>query len=171
MTKYIFKPYNPRFPHLFAIEKSRITAQGSEQLIVEHVGSTAVPGLGGKGIIDIAIAVPKNRMAIVAKELELLGYLFREQWSTHERLFFRIDLPDAQEGIQRYHVHCTAADSQEWKSLIFFRDYLRTHPEVAREYATIKQWAVQESAGDGEKYRLLKKALIVAILKQQHRTR
>lgn len=178
MTKYVFKPYNPNFPELFATEKTRIAAHSSVLLIIEHVGSTAVPGLGGKGIIDIAIAVQKDCMHIVAKELERLGYLFRKEWSTDERLFFRIDLPDAHEGAQRYHVHLTCAESDEWKNLIFFRDYLRTHPETAQEYALVKELAAQQAAYDalhtteaekevGEKYRQLKETTIHNILKKR----
>ena len=51
MKKYVFKPYNPKFPVLFEQEKQRIASHLKEKAPIEHVGSTAVPGLGGKGII------------------------------------------------------------------------------------------------------------------------
>lgn len=60
MNKYVFKPYSALFPNLFAKEKARIVQHFLFPASIEHVGSTAVPGLGGKGIIDIAIAFEKG---------------------------------------------------------------------------------------------------------------
>ncbi len=58
--KYVFKPYNQKFSELFEKEKERIISCLKKRLSIEHVGSTAVPDLGGKGIIDIAIGVNKE---------------------------------------------------------------------------------------------------------------
>jgi GrpB-like predicted nucleotidyltransferase (UPF0157 family) len=62
MKKYVFKPYSKIFPELFHKEKERITSNVNLRLIIEHIGSTAAPGVDGKGIIDIAIAVDKEDM-------------------------------------------------------------------------------------------------------------
>ena len=72
MKKYLFKPYSKIFPDLFEREKERISSHIKEDLVIEHVGSTAVPGLGGKGIIDIAIAVSKKEMESVSKQLQIV---------------------------------------------------------------------------------------------------
>ncbi len=69
MKKYIFDPYDEIFPELFAKEKKRIASYLPKALQIEHVGSTAVPGLGGKGIIDIAILVEKQDIEEISLKL------------------------------------------------------------------------------------------------------
>ena len=156
MKKYVFKPYSETFPKLFEKEKKRIMAHIKQPMVIEHVGSTAVPGLGGKGIIDIAIAVPQDEMQTLIKHLQTLGYEYRPTFSTPDRAYFVIYLPDDEEGTRRYHVHLTFPESQEWKELLGFRDYLRTHPQEAQEYADLKKKAASEADQDGETYRKLK---------------
>ena len=165
MKKYVFKPYNKKFPALFEKEKGRITSH-VESLTIEHVGSTAIPNLGGKGIIDIAIGVSEKEIDSVSKKLQSLGYEFRPIHSTPERLFFRIDLPDADEGIRRYHVHLMGLGNQEWKNLLSFRDYMKNHPEEAQKYSDLKKKAAEEVNEDGSKYRELKDPLFKEILKK-----
>jgi GrpB-like predicted nucleotidyltransferase (UPF0157 family) len=153
-NKYIFKPYSERFPHLFVEEKKRLLDVLKEECLdIQHVGSTAVPHLGGKGIIDIAIAVDEKAIEKAISELESLGYIFRESGSTPERWFFRIDLPDAEEGSRRYHLHLTFLESSEWKRLLAFRDYLRCHPEAVQEYALLKKKSAEEVKENGALYR------------------
>jgi GrpB-like predicted nucleotidyltransferase (UPF0157 family) len=158
MKKYVFKPYSQIFPELFAKEKARIASHVTA-LAIEHIGSTAVPGLGGKGIIDIAIAVHQEDMDTASKELQSLGYEFRPTFSTQDRYYFRIYLPDREEGSRRYHVHLTHPENSEWKEFIAFRDDLRSHPEKAEEYAAIKRQAVAEANDDGARYRKLKEQM------------
>lgn len=156
MKKYVFKPYSANFPRLFEAEKKRLLAALKRPAKIEHVGSTAVPGLGGKGIIDIAIAVERQDLELISKQLQELGYEFRPNFSTSERLYFVNFLPDSEEETRRYHIHLTYLDSKEWKELVGFRDYLRTHPEEAKEYAEIKKRAAIAANQDGKKYRQLK---------------
>lgn len=155
MPKYIFKPYLPVFSKLFVNEKKRIISaiDLSEAPIVEHVGSTAVPNLGGKGIIDISINADKKDFDYVARTLRSLGYEYRPDWSTNDRWYFKTELPDEIEGMRRYHVHLITKDSNEWDNFIKFRDYLRKHPEAVKEYSELKKNAVEDAHGDGEKYR------------------
>lgn len=156
MKKYIFKPYNDLFPSLFNMEKERIAFRLPQDALIEHVGSTAVPGLGGKGIIDIAIAVDKHFMDSSKTALQELGYEFRPSFSTPDRFYFIIYLPDPEEGRRRYHIHLTYPESKEWRELIDFRDYLLSSPETIQEYAELKKTAALEADQDGEKYRKIK---------------
>lgn len=165
MEKYVFKSYSKNFPELFAKEKHRILSHLKKDLVIEHVGSTAVPNVGGKGIIDLVIAVPRKHMEAISQEIQNLGYLLRPNGCSDDRLFFRIDLPDAEEGIRRYHLHLTYLESHEWKNLISFRDYLRAHPEETIAYSDLKKQAAADVAGDGEKYRKLKEPFFKKILK------
>lgn len=166
MKKYIFKAYNPIFPELFEREKQKILAYFKRDLLIEHVGSTAVPGLGGKGIIDIAIAVDPAEMERFCLELQNLGYEFRPGFSTPDRFFFHADLPDPEEGVRRYHIHLTYPKSHDWKDLISLRDYLRVHPSEALEYASLKEKAAAAAHDEGEKYRKMKEPLIQKMLLQ-----
>lgn len=167
--KYVFKPYNPLFPKLYALEQRRI-ASALPDAAIEHVGSTAVPGLGGKGIIDIAIAVPPESITATIKTVESLGYEYKRAYSTPERHFLIQDRPDPEEGIRRYHVHVTFPESMDWIKFIHFRDHLRNNPEAMHEYAEIKIMAAAVAGQDGEKYRLLKQPLFQKVNFQQEET-
>jgi GrpB-like predicted nucleotidyltransferase (UPF0157 family) len=155
MKKYVFKPYNKIFPDLFEKEKKRITSNVNLQLIIEHIGSTAVPGLGGKGIIDIAIAVDKKDMDSASKQLQAMGYEFRPLFSTVDRLYFITYLIDPEEDNRRYHIHLTYPENREWENFLKFRDYLIRYPNEAQEYAELKKKAL-EGSDEGERYRKLK---------------
>ncbi len=159
INKYVFKPYNPIFPALFEQEKQRIAPHLDQEAKIEHVGSTAVPNLGGKGIIDIAIAVKKEQMEESSSQLQQLGYEFRPNFSTKDRFYFIINLPDPEEGTRRYHLHLTYPDSEDWKGLISFRDYLRAHPQELEEYAEMKKQAAQEANQEGPRYRKIKEPM------------
>ncbi len=163
MKKYVFKPYSAIFPELFNKEKGRIAPQLKKVISIEHVGSTAVPGLGGKGIIDIAISVKKEDMEATSKELQELGYEFRPNFSNSDRYYYIIFLPDPEEETRRYHLHLTYPESGEWKDLIQFRDYLRNHPEELQEYAELKRLAALEANNEGERYRKLKEPIFQKI--------
>ncbi len=163
MKKYVFKPYSKIFPTLFEKEKQRILARIKTDLTIEHIGSTAVPGLGGKGIIDIAIAVNKTNMESTSKQLQDLGYEYRPNFSTPDRFYFVIYLPDPEEENRRYHIHLTYPENNEWKELIGFRDYLRCHPEELQEYAELKKKAAFEANHEGDRYRKVKEPIFAKI--------
>lgn len=154
--KYVYKPYSKIFPELFEKERARIATVLKHAIAIEHVGSTAIPGLGGKGIIDIAIAVAKEEMENSSQILQELGFQFRPSFSTPSRFYFVAYFPDPEEGSRRYHVHLTDPSSKEWKELIQFRDYLLSHPEAVEEYAQIKKQAASEANQVGSHYRKLK---------------
>ena len=75
--KYVYKPASCLFPELFQKEKKRIEQACDALLQIEHIGSTAIPGLGGKGIIDIAIATKKHTWEATKLQLQSLGYVYR----------------------------------------------------------------------------------------------
>lgn len=164
MKKYLFKPYNKIFPKLFQKEKERIILNLKEALAIEHVGSTAIAGLGGKGIIDIAIAVSKDNMDSASRKLQDLGYEYRPSFSTPDRFYFIIYLPDSEEEQRRYHLHLTFPESIEYKKLIAFRDYLRSNASALKEYAELKKKSVDEVNQDGALYRQKKSPFIAKVL-------
>lgn len=162
MNKFVFKPYNPLFSILFAKEKQRLSFYFVN---IEHVGSTAIVGLGGKGIIDIAIAVNQDLMEEAKSKLIELGYEFRPSFSTHDRYYFIAYLPDPEEKTRRYHIHLTYPTSKPWQELLGFRDYLNRNKQALEEYSSLKEQAVLIAQGDGDKYRAYKEAFIQKIIR------
>jgi len=165
MQKYIFRKYNPEYRAFFISEKKRIVKALGSTVKIEHMGSTAISELGGKGILDIAVGVPKSKMAEAKKKLEKAGYEFCEKASYPERLFFRADYPYKNRK-RRIHIHLTKFNGQDWKEIIGFRDYLRKHPDTAEQYVKIKKEGVKKALGNGEKYRKHKEKFIENILRK-----
>lgn len=162
MFKYIFRPYDPQLPELFSKEKNRLE-KFIGNVLIEHVGSTAVPGLGGKGIIDIAVGVSdKSNFSEVSSKLIEAGYYYDPKDGTDERWFHGRKISDS----ERYHIHLTFKDSKDWKEMVSFRDYLRTHPEDVQQYAKIKEKASELSNQDAKTYMEIKAPIILDILKK-----
>lgn len=169
MNKYVFKPYNPIFPELYKKEEQRLKKVLGDKYLIEHIGSTAVPYLGGKGIIDILISVPKNLMNQISQLLQKqAGYEFKESGGDKERLFHQQDLPDPEESMRRYHLHVTFPESESRKKAIAFRDYLIKHPEDLKRYAEIKQKAAIEANDDRDAYLTIKQPIIDEIMKKAY---
>lgn len=160
--KYVFAPYSNLFPSLYELEKSRIQHHLALPIIIEHIGSTAVPGLGGKGIIDIAIAIDQQDIELAVQQLQQLGYILKAglpQFSAPNRYFLTVDLSDPEETTRRYHIHLMEPSNPEWRRFLAFRNYLRDHPDVSEEYAILKQQAASEANESGERYRALKESI------------
>ncbi len=130
--------YDPSWPLMFEKEKNAILeAIGEKVVAMEHVGSTAIPGMRAKPIIDILIALQQLGDAIECMEpLRRLGYEYRPLNETiiPRTRFFRKGPP----GSNTYHIRMVEKTGDLWNDYILFRDYLRTHREEAEEYAKLK---------------------------------
>lgn len=147
----IIVDYDPKWPDAFAAEKARIEAAlAGQEALIEHVGSTAVPGLSAKPIIDILIGVPDLDVADrCVAPLVALGYeYFPEHEATmpERRYLDRIGEPLS------YHLHMVAAGGEFWQRHLAFRDYLRAHPEVADQYDRLKRDLAERYRDDREAY-------------------
>ena len=132
--------YNPRWPKMFEREKGRIlNAVGNNAICIEHIGSTAVQGLGAKPIIDIMVGISRLSDAKQCiRPLEQIGYEYVPELedSIPERRYFR---KGPNEPNRHYHLHMVEYDGESWKRYLLFRDYLRTHPQAASEYFKLKK--------------------------------
>lgn len=164
MNKYIYKKYNSIFPKLFKREEIRLRRFLKGQYTITHVGSTAIPGIGGKGIIDILIGITGD-IEEYKKWLIESGYEFRQKASTNDRLFFRIDHIDSGEGIRRYHVHLTRGNSKDFREILLFKDLLIQNSKIAKEYDKLKKLAFEKAKGIGEIYRKIKEPFPKKILR------
>jgi len=153
-NKYSFKKYSKKFPKLYQLERKRIRKILPHAQIA-HIGSTAVPGLGGKGIIDVGIAMPKKYRISARNKLEKAGYTFKESGGDAERFFLRRDYK-YRGKTRRVHLHLTWLNSPNWKKNLALVWYLKRNRAVAEEYTQIKKKAVLFAKGDGEKYRKYK---------------
>lgn len=134
--KIVVTPYNPDWPNIFEQEALKIKgALGDDCIALHHVGSTSIPGLLAKPIIDIVAVV--NNTASVTLPLENLGYLYKGEYNIPLRDFF--NKPDV-----NLHVFEEGAPGIELNLL--FRDYLREHPEARDEYARLKEDLLKEKS-------------------------
>lgn len=141
MTRKIdIVPYNPSWPQMFEEEAEKIKqALGENCIAVHHIGSTAVPGLCAKPLIDI-IAVVKDTSRVMQK-LEALGYTYKGEYNIPFRLFF-----SQREALPNVNLHVYEEGSPEIELNLLFRDFLRTHPETKEEYANLKLNLVKQDS-------------------------
>jgi GrpB-like predicted nucleotidyltransferase (UPF0157 family) len=127
-------PYDAEWQRLFEEEKARIQAAiGQWVLDIQHVGSTSIPGVVAKPILDIGVAVENFEEASVCIEpLEQLGYEYHGENGIPRRHYFVMGDP------RTHHLHVNEVHSRDWENQVFFRDYLIQHPEFAQEYAALK---------------------------------
>jgi len=135
MRKVEVVPYNPSWPVLF--EKERKLLQdilGDIPVAIHHIGSTAVPGLAAKPIIDILMEVTSvNALDGFNDELSAVGYEARGEFGIPGRRYFK------KGGDERtHHIHAFKSGDFNLTRHLAFRDYLRRHPDVASEYAALK---------------------------------
>ena len=159
--KYVFRKYSDRFPALFVYEKRRLQKILPTALI-EHFGSSAVPNLGGKGIVDVIISVPKRSVNAALKKLIDHGYERHCVGGGKEREFL-VRVVKYHDQQRLVHVHLTNNGSRVWRMALAVREYLRRDKMMAMEYARVKQRAAREAKGDGKKYRQLKRGFLVQL--------
>ena len=144
------EPYDQEWPAWFAAERERLLISlGSHVVTVDHIGSTAVPGLMAKPIIDILLGVGdmSDRSTLVSP-LVAAGYAYIPEYEKTfpERLFFYRRQPRA------CHVHLVRADSEFRQRHLLFRDYLRAHPEARAAYARLKEELAKRFRHDRQAY-------------------
>jgi len=153
--------YDDRWPSLFDAERQRIAEQcGTLPLELEHVGGTSIRGMRAKPVLDIAAGRPRGTSidGYVAA-LERAGYEHRGERGVPGRQFFRRGQPRA------YHVHLVEEGGPLWRDYVVFRDYLRAHVEVARQFAAVKRDLAARFPRDREAYLNAKSPHVEEILR------
>ena len=160
--------YDPRWAFLFNEEAARLRAVLDPSLIVglEHFGSTAIPGLAAKPIIDILIAVRSlaAARATFVETLQKLDYIYWADNPKKDRMFFVKGMPPF--GSKRsHHVHITEPTGELWHRLAF-RDYLRAHPDEAATYERLKKRLAVEHQTDREAYTDAKSVYVESVMRK-----
>ena len=153
--KYVFLPYSEKYPLMFLKEKSKIEQAIGKNIRIEHVGSTSIPGLGGKGIIDIAIKTPKKEFSQFIKKLGKIGYKYNPTHPGDNRRLFLEKIISSSGKEKRTHVHLCLSPKY-FNSFILFREHLRNNEKERDKYAKIKKEAVKYAKGEGKEYRKYK---------------
>lgn len=158
--------YDDAWPGAFERVK-RVVAPvlGEVAMAIEHVGSTSVPGLAAKPIIDIDVIARPEEVETGIDRLTSIGYVHRGNLGIEGREAFshpRV-APDG-EPMPEQHLYVCRADGEEvWRHLAF-RDYLRRHPEARERYAAVKREGARAHAEDRDAYQEYKSAVVREIL-------
>jgi GrpB-like predicted nucleotidyltransferase (UPF0157 family) len=156
-------PYDPAWPGLFAqLGAALRTALGAAALRIDHVGSTSVPSLDAKPVIDVQVSVASlAALDSYRIPLESIGYLFRADNPDLSKRYFR-ETP----GQRRTHVHVRQAGSWSEQGTLLFRDYLRAHLAQAQQYAALKYRLAEQYRDERQRYTEAKDPFIWEILRK-----
>ncbi|POZ63802.1 GrpB family protein [Chromobacterium alticapitis] len=148
------QPYHPAWPQRFATEAAKLRAALgtlADQAVIEHIGSTAVPGLAAKPVIDIMLGLPRlSDLEPYFPALSAIGFHHQPQMAAAmpERHYFtQPALPPRQ-----LHLHAVALDSDFWRDKLWFRDALRADSPLSASYAALKQELAKRYGDDRAGY-------------------
>jgi GrpB-like predicted nucleotidyltransferase (UPF0157 family) len=162
-------PYDPSWPSAFEAEAADLReVLGDLARSIQHVGSTAVPGLAAKPVIDIQISVRSLQpMRQYKKPLAALGYSY-VPLGEFDLVYPYFEKPSA--WPHTHHVHLCIVGSEQERTHLAFRDYLRIHPQVAQRYVELKRKLAAEndahSLASRERYSLSKTEFVNAVVSE-----
>jgi len=161
-TKVVVEPHNPRWVDVFDIESKMVAqALGSNVVSIHHIGSTAIPAIYAKPIIDMLIEVTdSDDVDAHNPAMEALGYEAMGEFGIPGRRYFR---KDNEAGFRTHQIHTFKAGSPEVNRHLAFRDFMLEHPEWAREYSDLKRKLAEAHSDDIERYMDGKDAFIKEI--------
>lgn len=164
--KFLYKPYSKNYPKLFLKEKRILNKALSliKKKEIHHIGSTSVPNLGGKGVIDIIIIVEKKKISLAKKLLKKANFVYHHTMG--ERIFYQKYYVDGKKNPRLIHLHLTFFGSGEKEKALTFRDYLISHPKERKQYSALKKKASALHSSNGIKYAKYKYNFIVKLLKK-----
>ncbi|MBD2069256.1 GrpB family protein [Leptolyngbya sp. FACHB-671] len=154
--------YDPGWAEKFERERLLLQVLQADISQIEHIGSTSVPGLAAKPIVDILMGlqqlIPTDDQI---RSLEQLNYVYEGQvLNIPEHYFLRKGMP------RLFHLHIAQPGSAFWQRQILFRDFLRAHPDQAQEYVCLKRSLATQFRHDRKTYAARKTPLIEVMLSQ-----
>lgn len=161
--------YDPRWPAAYAAEKERILVAFGDLLVaIEHYGSTSIPGLRAKPIIDILVGIPTQAEWVACRSpLEALGYDYAEHAGVPDHFIFG----RGRDRSERTHlVHVVEYGSTTWRDSLAFRNALRADPMLAAQYQALKEQAIAQVPEGRSAYTDLKGPFVAAVVAAAGRT-
>jgi GrpB-like predicted nucleotidyltransferase (UPF0157 family) len=153
-------PYTKAWKRIFEEEKEILQANlGNTIIDIQHIGSTSIPGMIAKPIIDIAIGVENFENAFICvRPIENLGYEFKGEFGIPRRHYFVKGEP------RTHHIHMLEMESSEWINQLIFRNYIINHPESLHSYARLKEELAEKFPKEREAYTEGKTEFIMQII-------
>jgi len=165
MTVTLVQKYNPEWPTWFASIRQVLEASlGDVYLRIEHVGSTSVPGMTAKPIIDIDVVIANGRFEEIKRELAQLGYIHEGDLCITGREAFDLRNDNLKSKLPPHHLYVCVEDSLELKRHIAFRDYLRGNQRYAEQLSQMKWSLAAEHENDKQAYMEGKSVLVREII-------
>lgn len=163
MSRVEVAAYDPEWPRTFERIRAYVwPAVQHAALSLEHVGSTSVPGLRAKPVIDACIVVASRRdIPHVVKALTKIGYVHRGDLGVPEREAFKHPA-----SLPKHHLYATRRGSLSLKNHLGLRDYLRAQPEAATQYGDLKEALAKRFPDDIDSYIAGKTEFIIGILRR-----
>ncbi len=167
--------YDPKWQDLYLEEKKSLGAKvAAYNPVIEHVGSTSIPGLAAKPIIDIAIGVEDFRVSgKLVSEIGTLDYFYEprlEQVIPDFKFLWKGEMLEGDYDIHRIHVSIKPISSRSWTDPIVFRDYLRDHPKEVMIYAELKRELSEQYEIENTAYTKAKSDYIASVLHKAQST-
>ena len=162
METVVMAEYDPEWPARFEELRERIgSALGPLVQAIEHVGSTSVPNMCAKPIIDLDVVVRQQDVPAAVRAVEALGYRYRGNLGVEGREAFRwiAEFPE-------HHLYVCPEGSPALERHVLVRDYLRKHPEAAREYAELKKELARKYHDNRTKYQDSKAEFLDALMEK-----
>ena len=165
MSRFIVSPYSPAWPKLFeAIREELLLAFSPTVVAIEHIGSTSVPGLAAKPVIDVVLGA--QSLAVIESRIKPLGDLGYAYVSKYEdELPMRRYFVKSAAASLRIHVHGVEQGSRIWQEHLAFRDRLRADDDLRMRYQALKVQLAEEFADDKAAYTSAKGPFIQSILR------
>lgn len=163
----IIEKYDPQWPRIFRDMAGKLRqAIGPTAIRIDHIGSTSIPGLDAKPIIDIQISVAAfDPMEPYRAPLEGLGFEYRDKNPELTKRYFK----EPQGVAERTHIHVRRAGSFSEQFPLLFRDYMRFHATAASEYARLKLQLAEQYRDDRHAYTEAKDAFIWDLMRRADR--
>jgi len=160
-------PHDSEWDGLFQAEKTKLLgALGDLAVDIQHVGSTAIPTISAKPIIDVAVLVKSiEEVSKQVGQIEALGYQ-KKQENRPERLFFT----KGPEEKRIVHLHIGDVSANYIQDMIAFRDYLIQNPGEAKKYMKLKSELAEKFADDREPYTAAKERFVQDVLKKTNKS-
>jgi GrpB-like predicted nucleotidyltransferase (UPF0157 family) len=151
MKEYIFTSYDKRYPAQFAREKRKLKKILPYAVTVEHFGSTAVPGLKGKGVIDVYVLIPNKKIETTKTKLNEHGYMYHgiKDLEGGIKMVLRKKYV-YKKKLRMVNLHVGTVGIQDFTTCLAFRDQLRGSSALCREYEQVKKVAISKLSNGGE---------------------
>ncbi len=165
----IVQPHNPEWKGYFTQLSLLFSSWlGNEIIKIEHVGSTSVPNLAAKPIIDLDIVIQRKNFRKVKEILENNGYVHEGNLGIEDRDAFKPNSPKLLKNLPNHHLYVCPDDSQQLHAHLLFRDFLRFHPFWVEKYGNLKTRLAKLFPHDIDQYMTNKHQLVQQILEEAH---